>query len=588
MSFVRLTSILLLCTLLSSVTGKRPPCVTKRLFFGAPPGNAWQIKKHLESPRSYLLKTSLCYKISTRNSVVRIVLKYMDIRPSINCSQDVLSLCYNKRRCLKLCGKNKLPDMVLESGWKNIYIKFHSSAFPNRQYRGFSIDILVRRKPSVVIVKSNSFAFRGFSSDISGVNPCGLPDLMLICKNGTIVDDGVRAVADHSFTPEQLLLSPGLPFERTTTRPECQPAITDPIRGSKGQDGARGPRSILQRHIRIADGMVGPPGMQGPRGPPGIKGLNGPPGIKGSRGPPGVNPPTHHPGQQGPPGLLQKTPPSHPPGKQGLPGPPGGKPFTQSPGKRGPPGPLHSICGPSFKPTCTGIPWQALITDDSDTMDLVCGGVLIGKEWVLCAAHCFDSVSHLNLKVRLGVYKREKEKGWWQTFQIKTITFHPQYGNDHIYNNDMALLRLDHAVNYTTTIWPICLSSSQTGPSKKCVVSGWGLNHHGKYPNRLAYGEVTTVSNKKCNRKKSYNGTITDNMICANGKRKLSSTIHIDACNGDSGGPLACPNSQGYYELSGLVSFGARNACGQKHKYGVYTRTSKYIQWINDMISLAD
>ena len=48
---------------------------------------------------------------------------------------------------------------------------------------------------------------------------------------------------------------------------------------------------------------------------------------------------------------------------------------------------------------------------------------------------------------------------------------------------------------------------------------------------------------------------------------------------GDSGGPLVCNGV-----LSGIVSFGPDNLCGDPNLPGVYTRISAYTGFINDCV----
>ena len=52
---------------------------------------------------------------------------------------------------------------------------------------------------------------------------------------------------------------------------------------------------------------------------------------------------------------------------------------------------------------------------------------------------------------------------------------------------------------------------------------------------------------------------------------------------GDGGGPLVCED-QGYYELTGLVSWGF--GCGRQDVPGVYVKISSFIGWINQIISV--
>ena len=91
-----------------------------------------------------------------------------------------------------------------------------------------------------------------------------------------------------------------------------------------------------------------------------------------------------------------------------------------------------------------------------------------------------------------------------------------------------------------------------------------------------AYVKVQTQSSCK----KNYalaDVTITDKMVCAgwpNGG--------VDACLGDSGGPLMAVED-GYYKLCGITSFGI--GCARVGYYGVYTQVCHYIDWIDNTIA---
>lgn len=69
---------------------------------------------------------------------------------------------------------------------------------------------------------------------------------------------------------------------------------------------------------------------------------------------------------------------------------------------------------------------------------------------------------------------------------------------------------------------------------------------------------------------------LTDNMFCAGipeGKK--------DSCQGDSGSAFTLTDD-GQFWAAGVVSWGAK--CGQKGTYGVYTRVTNYVDWINKVM----
>ncbi|KAJ8048158.1 Coagulation factor IX [Holothuria leucospilota] len=231
-------------------------------------------------------------------------------------------------------------------------------------------------------------------------------------------------------------------------------------------------------------------------------------------------------------------------------------------------------------------PWMARLYLSG--LGHLCGGSLIDRQWVITAAHCFHFGVPLvkeHLSIRLGdhsVLDKEQSEKW---FQVDEIYQHEEFDSS-TFNNDIALIKLVNPLaTYNDYIRPICLADREKDRNLMGVgtigrVNGWGrVLEGGSTASHLTEVNIplkTFPACKKHFRLKAL--TFTKNMFCAG--HPLGG---IDACQGDSGGPYSIKDEVGRWYLTGIVSWG--QGCGRKGQYGVYTRYSKYHDWIYATIS---
>ncbi|XP_031792393.1 vitamin K-dependent protein C isoform X1 [Piliocolobus tephrosceles] len=226
-------------------------------------------------------------------------------------------------------------------------------------------------------------------------------------------------------------------------------------------------------------------------------------------------------------------------------------------------------------------PWQVVLLDSKKK--LACGAVLIHPSWVLTAAHCMEESK--KLLVRLGEYDLRRWEKWELDLDIEEVFIHPNYTKSTT-DNDIALLRLAQPATLSQTIVPICLPDSGlaerklTQAGQETLVTGWGYHSSREKEARrnrtfvLNFIKIPVVPRNECSEVMS--NMVSENMLCAGilGDRQ-------DACEGDSGGPMVA-SFHGTWFLVGLVSWG--EGCGLLHNYGVYTKVSRYLDWIHGHI----
>ncbi|XP_078678989.1 clotting factor C-like [Branchiostoma floridae x Branchiostoma belcheri] len=248
-------------------------------------------------------------------------------------------------------------------------------------------------------------------------------------------------------------------------------------------------------------------------------------------------------------------------------------------------------------------PWQAAILRNVQNSTghiffyLICGGAVLNDEWIITAAHCVtfpDSSAVIdldNIKVKLGKFYRDEalDDDYVQEFQVDEIHVHRQF-EPFTLDNDVALIRLSKRATLTDRVRPVCLPTRQTAQThlragSEGVAIGWGTTETGEVAAQLKHARVPVIDPDTCEAayaEKNIGLTVTRNMFCAGYEEGK-----VDACAGDSGGPIVFQTGEGEekrWVLEGLVSWGSPEGCGLPMQYGGYVKLVKFVRWIDSFI----
>uniref|UniRef100_A0A671PH51 Peptidase S1 domain-containing protein n=1 Tax=Sinocyclocheilus anshuiensis TaxID=1608454 RepID=A0A671PH51_9TELE len=174
-------------------------------------------------------------------------------------------------------------------------------------------------------------------------------------------------------------------------------------------------------------------------------------------------------------------------------------------------------------------PWMAFLKASFHQ----CGGFLINQNWIMSAAHCYDT----RIEVHLGKHNIAVDESSEQSIPSERVIHHP-------YLTDIMLIKLSKPATLNKFVKPVDLPKSCAPPDTMCRVSGWGITMNETVDSdKLQCLNLSIISDRDCN--ESYPDLIT----------------------GDSGGPMVCDG-----EIQGIVSAGGR--CAAKDQPGIFTKIS--------------
>lgn len=216
------------------------------------------------------------------------------------------------------------------------------------------------------------------------------------------------------------------------------------------------------------------------------------------------------------------------------------------------------------------------------TQGATCSGTLVGKTWVLTAAHCVKNVGTeeaAKWKVFFGAADLADDDG--EEFGVKAVRTHPDWNPTAIRLGfgDVALLELDREVK---GIQPVVLHRSKVPVGASLQLVGYGkavekATSADELSGILRAGENETISCASVPSDASRPKIQDERSLC------FETEDAPGPCQRDSGGP-AYIEVDGALQVAGVVSGGRDTAIGACGRFAVYSAVNAELAFLEQFL----